>query len=293
MIGSFTGIFDGSNYGISRLYINKGDIDQYTYAHCGFWGVSDFAEIGNLKVYDSFVSCNGRLVGTLVGYSWYTTISSINIEGVVYGESSTGGIIGETGHTYITQSSFVGTLKADYQAGGLVGYLWASVLSESYAEINIDLMDWSVHPWRYQIGGLVGYVEWSTVESSFVIGTVRGVRHLGGVAGTVLTDEGYFPIANIKNCWSDVEVIRVESSTSDAIGSLIGENYKSPITNSYSTGRIIYEDAPDPTDKGFIGEQDTGGNWADKNNFFDMETSLQTSTTGNATGKVTADMKNF
>ncbi len=50
--------------------------------------------------------------------------------------------------------------------------------------------------------------------------------------------------------------------------------------------------ADDPTDKGFAGSVDADGDYEMTGNFWDMDTSGQTSTAGNATGKTTSEMKN-
>ena len=61
--------------------------------------------------------------------------------------------------------------------------------------------------------------------------------------------------------------------------------------NCYSTGAVTYDDTSDPTDKGFAGYISTGAGYEMTDNFWDTETSEQTTTSGVATGKTTTEMK--
>lgn len=73
-------------------------------------------------------------------------------------------------------------------------------------------------------------------------------------------------------------------------GGFVGNNLQGRISNNYSIGSVSGDDW-NPTDKGFSGAITTGGNFADINNFFDTDTSLQTTTAGNALAKTTEEMK--
>ncbi|MFO8109107.1 MAG: GLUG motif-containing protein, partial [Thermoplasmata archaeon] len=132
------------------------------------------------------------------------------------------------------------------------------------------------------VGGLVGR-NYGTVNNSYATGSVSGDRLVGGLVG--LNSEG-----TVQNSYATGSVTRKSDSTSADFGGFVGRYFQGKIINCYSTGSVHYEDASDPTNKGFAGSVDTGGDYEMSGNFWDVETSGQTDTAGNATGKTTAKM---
>jgi len=161
----------------------------------------------------------------------------------------------------------------------------------------------------YSVGGLVGKTNNSNseVSNSYVTGAVSGVTDVGGLIGehrdcpinncyTTCSVSGNIEVgglvgynvggATISNCYSTSDVTRKSGSANVKIGGFIGYNHTSTIEYCYSTGNVIYTDASNPTDKGFVGDNYSG---TYNDNFWDSDASNQSTATG-ADPKTTAQM---
>ncbi|MBW6442744.1 hypothetical protein K0A97_03125, partial [Patescibacteria group bacterium] len=272
---SFKGTFDGQNYTISNLFIgNTGK--EYR----GLIGYAKFGSaINNLGLIDVNIS-GSSFVGGLAGYN-NGTISNSYATGVINADTILGGLIGKSEQN-IEKSYFIGTVKGGElgsYTGGLVGILEGGSINNSYALVNVSINE------NYA-GGLVGYcLKNAKISNSYSFVNVTGNLYVGGFIGGINQ-------SLISNSYSEGVIISTSITEPDNVASFVGHNYQSSISNSYSTGPVYYS-GPDPTDKGFVGRQNIGGGWKDIGNFFDINTSNQTSTTGNATGKTTTGMQNF
>jgi len=112
-------------------------------------------------------------------------------------------------------------------------------------------------------------------------GTVSGARYIGGAIG-ILSDGSV-----TEDSYSQANVTRSSGIQAEVAG-FVGYNYIGAVRRCYSTGVVTVGAA---TNKGFCGGEVTGATYADENNFWDTETSLQATSAGNATGKTTAQMK--
>ncbi len=147
-VSQFSGVFDGKNYTISNLYINRPGA-----SYVGLFGYSTNS-IRNVGLVGGSLF-GGYRVGGLVGYN----------NGVV-------------GNSYVTYnvSSDQGIL------GGLVGYNYtAGVISDSYATGNV-----THDSFQFFFGGLVGG-NWGTIINSYATGNVNGFEYVGGLVGSSLT----------------------------------------------------------------------------------------------------------
>ncbi len=242
----FTGTFDGQNYSISDLFINRESTN-----HIGLFSYIDAgAEIKNINLLNVDITGN-FYVGGLVGVS----------SGIISSCSSSGNVVG-----------------GNYYAGGLVGSNNGQIYY-SFSEGNIVGGD-------VYVGGLAGInSNGGIISNSYSTADVAGVNDLGGLAGR--NYEG-----SIKNSYAKGSVTRL-SGENTRIAGFTGWNREGSIINSYSTGAVYYEGENDPTNRGFIGTITEGGIYADEGNFWDKETSGQDSTSGNATGKTTLEMKDI
>jgi hypothetical protein len=203
------------------------------------------------------------------------------------------------GHT-IT-GLFINRNATDYQ--GLFGRNVGTISNLGVTNVNITGL--------YGTGGLVG-INYGAISNSYCTGSVTGDMATGGLVGANFTpatirksysnasvtggssDYGglvgqHRDGALIADCYSTGNVTR-SSGGGTAFGGLVGIiTSTSTITNSYSTGRVIYTIGGNPTDKGLVGDVINVPTFT--NNFWDTETSLQTTTAGTATGKTTAEMK--
>ncbi len=158
---------------------------------------------------------------------------------------------------------------------GVIAGLFIGTISNCYTTGDVD--------GHGEAGGLVGSMSISgnTVDNSYSSCNVKGYRTIGGLIGNSQNN-------TINNCFSMGSVTRDAGSTDNAVGSLIGNNETTNSTSCYSTGAVIYTGTTSPSDKGFIGTNTSGTH---TNNFFNSETTNQTSATG-ATAKTTTEMQN-
>ncbi|MDA3886758.1 MAG: hypothetical protein PF638_14295 [Candidatus Delongbacteria bacterium] len=163
-------------------------------------------------------------------------------------------------------------------SGGLIGYHnTSSVLTDCKSE-------GSVFGTLY-VGGLVGFNRNSSIiNNSFCKGTVEGTTYVGGLTGL------NYATSEIYDSYSYSDVTRT-SGTNAYIAGFTSYNYSSKIINSYSTGSVVYADATNPSNKGFVAYISTATGYEMTDNFWNVETSGQTSTSGTATGLTTNEMR--
>ncbi len=219
--------------------------------YTGLFGyVGETGYISN--VFLANISLNGELhVGGLVGWNLGSIVNA-HVSGEVYGIWNTGGVVGTNGDFSLNYASVSNTSSTAIVGG------------------------------EQRVGGVVGWNS-KTLEYSYATGDVMGVTHVGGFMG--LHSYGL-----IKDSYSLGTVTRIYGS-SNSLGGFIGWNNEGKIINCYSTGQVVYEgNVTNPTDKGFAGTVHYGGNYEMSRNFWNIETSGQTETAGNATGKTTQEM---
>jgi hypothetical protein len=156
-----------------------------------------------------------------------------------------------------------------YYAGGFSAKIYNSTVNNCYSS-------GSVSGTTENIGGFAGCLSNNSsykISKCYSTGPVSGWSSTGGFVGL---NSGY----TIENCYS-----RGSVSGGYAPGGFCGWN-NSVIQYCYSTGHVTWESH---TDIGFLGENSSG---TYTNNFFDSETSGQTSDlAGAATAKSTSEMK--
>jgi hypothetical protein len=265
----------GGNSGMVSNCSATGDINGGSYVG-GLIGNNG----GNSNVEFSYATGNvngdffvGGLIGR-VGGSFNPIVESCYATGDTNGGSFVGGLIGSN-DGYLNNSYATGeTIGTESHAGGLIGYnVDNGIVNNSYANGN-TLGNKSV-------GGLIGRNQGGMVKFCYAIGNVNGNERVGGLIG--------HNSGTVHNNYARGDVTRLSGSTDEIIGGFCGLNYQGSITYSYSTGSVYYEDTSDPTDKGFVGEDNTGSY---NNNFFDNEASNQDTGTG-ATPKTTTEMQNY
>ena len=154
---------------------------------------------------------------------------------------------------------------------GLFGYT-SNATIENLGVTNVEIYGSSY------VGGLVG-ASTTSIRSCFNSGKIFGSVYTGGLVGANW--------GTIRNSYSKADIQR-NSGTSEYLGGFCGYvSSNSTIEYCYSTGKVIYDGATNPDDKGFLGNDN--GTYA--NNFFDSDVSNQTSATG-ATAKTTEEMTN-
>jgi len=220
-----------------------------------------------------------------------------------------GGYTGFTGlfdgKNYTIQNLYINS--TDYSIG-LFGYVINGHIK------NLGVIDVNISTSYGYIGGLIGELTGGTIEYCYSTGEVSGIFAVGGLIGGGY--EHYGPIfikksyseanvygdyqtggligdhyeGTIENCYSKGTVNKIQGGYDNfEIGGFCGYAFRGIIKNSYSTGKVIFEGAENPTDKGFSGDyfSCSGACY----NFWDMNTSEQTTNPDGATGKTTTQMK--
>ncbi len=185
----FSGNYNGQNYTINGLYINRASTDNI-----GLFGYTNGASISSVGLTSGSVSGKTN-VGTLVGANYGSTpITNSNNTGTVRGSSQVGGLVGNNYNGTITLSYNTGTIgngiittSGSSYVGGLVGHNDRGIIRNCYSTGSIDGGYWGV-------GGLVGYnnTNGGTVDKCYSTGHINaypnpdpsyGIYRFGGLVG--------------------------------------------------------------------------------------------------------------
>ena len=308
---------DGRNHTVSNLELRQ----NFSFA-LGLFGYVMEGSVANLRLVNASVA-GAASVGGLAGHVPRGSISNCHVHGEVSGFLWVGGLAGSNPGGSVRNCSVRGTVSGSTNGGGLVGdnrgsleNCSASVIVDGTTNVgglagrNTGSVD-NCHvtgnvTGGWNVGGLVGWNSGSlsmshatgnvtgdgnvgglvgdnsgSVERSFATGNVTGRGSVGGLAGR--NEQG-----SVDNCHATGQVTR-SSGTVTSFGGFVGWN-DGRIRHCFSTGPVHYNGTKDPTDKGFCGHADPGGDYGMTGNFWDTETSGQTGTAGEATGRTTADM---
>jgi len=202
----FTGKFDGNNFKISYIKINRNLQDNV-----GIFGVTLGAEITNVN-FDNVTIIGKSYVGTLVGLAKVgTKISNVyaaasQIDTVA---SQVGGLVG--------RSEGNASVKNTIQNASVDVIVKASLENSSY------------------VGGMLGTVTYSDVSNSHALGAVSGNYAVGGLVGRL---EATTTLLNT----NAQGLVNGASNVGGLVGSTSGSSH---ITNSYATGNVVvtYGDA--------------------------------------------------
>jgi hypothetical protein len=224
MVTPFMGSFDGGNYTIDNLYINR-PAGEYV----GLFGVYFTAtnqEIKNLKLRNADITAYSN-IGSLVGFN--------------YGGSITHNSVTDTLITLPDGAFFI---------GGLVGVNLGGSLFSSFANVSFDVQDFDINNLGdvNDLGGLVGTDAGGLISNCYSEGgdiyalISEGIGGLLGSGGAGLGDD----FTTIENSYSTKNVYG-EHQVGGLVGSIIGE-----INSSYSTGNV-YGNSGNAKAGGFVG----------------------------------------
>jgi len=254
----FTGIFDGQDYGISDMFINRPDESAV-----GLFAAVDVGGlIQNVRVLNANMAGDWA-VGGLVGENWGDVRNSYS-GGTVTGADCVGGLVGGNAGG-VSNSCSAASVTGHWDVGGLVG------CSDSRGSVTNSYSVGSVTG-EWAVGGLVGGNLGGTVARSYSTGSVTGDDYVGGLVGD---NQG-----SVSNSYS------ASSVTGEwYVGGLVGDNdYTGIVSNSYASGGVI--------GYSFAGGL-VGSNWgAVSNSFWNIETSGMTESDGGA-GRTTTAMQDI
>ena len=246
-IPDFSGTFNGNNYTISNLTINRQEL-----SYIGFFSSTNpMSEIGDINFEGSYIlGCH--YVGTLAGRS-YGNINSVNIVGEVKGNNKIGGICGRykgeiisnakfsgdvTGAKYIggliglndgcvIESGASGNIKGEESVGGLFGETYSKLIRQSFFSGDVY--------GNTNVGGCIGYGVIFDMRHIYTEANVYGIENVGGICGAMYG--GYdvfdFKYTTIKNTYSNSNVEGISET-----GGFIGYGQYITIEQSYSAGEI-------------------------------------------------------
>ena len=261
----FTGTFDMSGYEIRDLYIDRPNSNR-----AALFGMTDSANPATFQ--------NG-------------TIEIISVDGN-FGPAPLLAIVREGVEVLdiVTKGGTVTSHRTDNvgSPGGVCGTMQGTI-KRCYSYCNVEQ---TVYDGPCRVGGLCGVVRNNGqaidcgAEGDVSGGT--GGQLIGGLVGEIFTQsDGETP--KIINCYARGSV------TGDGeVGGLVGQGEadqgstdKFTIEKSYSTGTV----SGNTNVGGFIGNIETGSDYDILDSFWDTETSGQSTSAGDETGKTTAEMK--
>ncbi|MCX6773816.1 MAG: hypothetical protein NTY68_02340, partial [Candidatus Micrarchaeota archaeon] len=143
---TFTGTFDGRNFTISNLYINRSAQDN--------------------------VGLFGYISGGII-----KNVGLINVN--ITGRDTVGGLVGSTNYGLVTNSSSTGTVNGRDTVGGLVGYLYSWLKSGVVNSYSAG----TVKGTGNSVGGLIGVSAYPSVINSYSSCNVTGTNNVGGLDG--------------------------------------------------------------------------------------------------------------
>ena len=219
--GSFTATFDGNNYAISNLYIDRSSTDNVGL----FRTLGTGGNVRNLGIEGGSLSGNGR-IGALVGANNGGTITNSHATvHVTASQNDVGGLVGVNNGGTITNSYAMGNVTGSgVTVGGLVGWNEGGTIRASYATGTVTGTGDNV-------GGLTGSNEGGELRASYATGTVTGSSdHVGGLAGVSKKKDA--TNATIRACYATGA-----ASGSVLVGGLVGRNSDDcTIGACYATG---------------------------------------------------------
>lgn len=274
---AFTGKFDGLDYNIFGLTINRS-----TENDVGLFGVVNGATINNVTLVGGSITGNyrvGGIVGNAIGEN--TVISNATNSASVTGNSQVGGIVGIITGNSVNKSKVnnvinTGTINgnAGNDVGGLIGSLNKSqLIGNSY---NLGAVTSSGHDvgglvgsasnstigdgtnlvynrldvtGAYNVGGIVGNMEGSTVQNAENSGTVLATWYIteGYTYHTGESNSGNLPSGNLNGDGTATTTVNVAN-----VGGIAGISSNSTITNVENNGDVSTETIGDSGDNSHI-----------------------------------------
>ncbi|MCH7567978.1 MAG: LamG domain-containing protein [Nanoarchaeota archaeon] len=238
----------------------------------GLIGSGEFVTVGNSY---SLGTVNGDYdVGGLIGVARHVDIVDSFSTSTVQGKQFVGGLVGGMVRSSIKDSHSSGNVSGEISVGGLIGSLWQgdNSIFKSYATGNVF--------GRNDVGGFAGYISDSAlVNESFALGNV-----VGNISTIISTIGGFAGIngGNVTNSFSKGSVLGTNLVGGFVGSDLFGVMLQGAPEHSYSTGFV----SGNYSVGGFSG----GGTLVSNTNYWDIETSNQTTSAGGV-GKTTAEMK--
>lgn len=309
---SFQGHYDGMDYSINHLYINRpsefqglfgyiygGSVRNLNFNDAYIEGTENLGilsgyafeeEVSDCHIAKSTVKGSGIYIGGLLGYQCYGITQYCSVQVDVAGYDYMGGITSwcQDGEIFSCHAS--GSIHAvmgegtgnderpGRLAGGLVGFLGSSKVDSCSSTVEVVGGD--------QVGGLIGVASKSSTNKSFAIcNLVKGITYVGGLIGK--NEE-----SAVSDCFAR-STVEGEASVGGLIGSL--DYSGSDVARSYAAGKLTTTE--EATAGALVGNKSYTATIMSC--YFDREVSGTTEGVGGFShgdceceGKATAEMKN-
>lgn len=218
----FTGSYNGQNFVINGLYINRPDTD-----YVGLFGFAKSAVLNNIRLTNVEIH-GGSLVGGLVGVLGSTvgentgSIENCHVTGIISGNDLVGGLAGETYDPVTDSSADIVLSGTGLWIGGLIGLTSEDVSRcSATGSVTANSSSWVV-------GGLLGECLDINVEDCSADVEIFGGAYLGGLIGA-----GGGIIVNCSATGNVTGTVNYSWS----VGGLIGEN-NAHILASFASGDV-------------------------------------------------------
>ena len=263
----FNGVFEGNNYIINNLFINRPEINNVglfgsviggsfknlqlingvvkgkNYVGMLIGSATDNTQIKNIKINNSVLETKnkisgydyvGGLVGSIFNNSIIDSVSiNVTIEGLGAATSTSFGLIAgqALSSSSIINSNVIGEIKTSgIRVGGAVGSL---INNSTVSNVGVSAI---IKANKY-VGGVVGWVDGSTISNSYFIGNqglnnniVADSGYVGGVVGVTQN------ASRINNVYSRGAKITGLTRVAGLVASLTGNT---TLTNAYATEGIL------------------------------------------------------
>lgn len=253
----FTGKFDGLDYNIFGLTINRADENNV-----GLFGVVDGATINNVTLVGGSIT-GGQAVGAIVGFARDSVISNSTNSAAVNGNYNIGGIVGDARNSTLTNLINTGTIGAATGAGNRIGGLVGNLQDSSLGGNSYNLG--AVTSVGHDVGGLVGHAYDATIGdgTNLVYNRldVTGAYNVGGIVGNMesnSTVQNAENSGNVLATWYSVDNdgnsngkynyhsaqyngVRSENVNVANVGGIAGISSNSTITNVENSGDVSTE----------------------------------------------------
>lgn len=208
-LGCFKGNFQGNNYKIYDLFINR---NQHTNDCVGLFGcVSDNGIINNVGIIKANITQNTGGVGTgvLVGRFSGGLVNNSYSNGYIY--SYNGGMIGNMYAGSILSNSYsdLNIYSINGEAGGLVSQLnQDAIILNSYSKSHI----YGINNYDNWYGGLIGAMT-GEIYNSYSLSLIFNSNHGGGLFGYIENSSGTNYGFNMYNTYFDKEFTNLNGSS--------------------------------------------------------------------------------
>ncbi len=212
----FSGTFDGNEYKISNLKLDKNT------GNIGLFAFTSGSTIKNLRIVNANIKGTGT-VGALISSSVSTKIENCSVEGTgsVTGDNDTGGLVGYINGGSVIKSYSAIKVNGNGYVGGLAGRALSSVLTQNYT--TGDVTGSSTY-----VGGLVGYMDSGTVTQNNTTGDVTGSSsYVGGLVGNINS-------GTVTQNYTTGDV----TGSGTYVGGLVGYMGSGTVTQNYTTGDL-------------------------------------------------------